>query len=329
MKKLGKVLILSTGILVGTTTVSMVPLTNETVEASSTINFSKTYYQTTSKLNLRSGAGTKYKTILSIPKGGVVTSKEKKGTWFKISYTPKGQKTAKTGWVSGSYLKEYNQKVTINKSYYFTNKTTKLYNSPYTNKKEVATIASNNGFYSTQKIINSTGQTWYRVLYDGKTSYVNSSSVSQKNFSTFSQTSYKATKNTILYEFYGKAHKKLMTIPRNTIISSNKNIGDWYLVKYNGKLGYIFIGDFSKNTDEISYTFTDTSEAFYVTTKASDLYTTADSTKTKVNTVAANNVFASTQMVQNSLGETWYRISYNGQELYINSAKYGRFLIGL
>ena len=214
MKKLGKVIILSTTILVGTATVSMIPLASATVEASSTASFNKTYYQTTSKLNLRSGAGTKYKTILSIPKGGVVTSNEKKGTWLKISYTPKGQKTAKTGWVSSSYLKEYNQKVTITKSYYFTNKTTKLYSTPDTKKKEVATVASNNGFYSTQKIINSTGQTWYRVLYDGKTQYVNSSNVSPKNFSTFSQTSYKATKDTSLYEFYGKAHKKLMTIPK-------------------------------------------------------------------------------------------------------------------
>lgn len=323
MRKLGKVLILSSSILAGASTISITPLSSMKVEASSTATFNKTYYQTTSKLNLRSGAGTKYKTILSIPKGAVVTSTEKKGTWFKVSYSYKSKekKVSKTGWVSGSYLKEYNQYVTISKSYYFTNKKTKLYSTPDTKKKEVATIASNNGFYSTQKIINSAGQTWYRISYDGKTRYANGSNVSQKSFSTFSQTSYKSIKETYLYEFYGKAHKKLMSIPKDTIISSNKNIGDWYLVKYNGKLGYIFIGDFSKNTntDETSYTYTDTSETFYVTTSASDLYTTAGSTKGKVNTVAANNIFASTQEVKNSLGETWYRISYNGQDLYINS----------
>ena len=321
MKQLGRILILSTSIMVGASTATVLPLGLQSVEASSTVKMNKTYYQTTDKLNLRSGASTKYKTIISIPKGKVVTSTEKKGIWFKVSYsyTSKGKKITKIGWVSGSYLKEYTQYVTINKSYYFTNKTTKLYSTPNTKKKEVATIASNNGFYSTQKIINSTGQTWYRVLYDGKTRYVNSSNVSQKNFSTFSQTSYKATKDTALYEFYGKVHKKLITIPKNTIISSNKNIGDWYLVKYNEKLGYIFIRDFSKNTDEMTYTYTDTNETYYVTAKASDLYATVDSTKDKVFTVAANNVFASTQKVTNSLGETWYRISYNNQDLYINS----------
>ena len=53
MKKIGKVLILSTSILVGATTISMLPLASTKVEASSTTKFSKTYYQTTSKLNLR------------------------------------------------------------------------------------------------------------------------------------------------------------------------------------------------------------------------------------------------------------------------------------
>ena len=41
MKKLGKVLILSTSILVGTTTISITPLSNMKVEASSTSKFSK------------------------------------------------------------------------------------------------------------------------------------------------------------------------------------------------------------------------------------------------------------------------------------------------
>ncbi|RID88210.1 hypothetical protein D1953_04430 [Peribacillus asahii] len=321
MKKLGKALVLSTSILVGVPTVSMMPLGITAVEASSTQKISKTSYQTTANLNLRASASTKTKLILTIPKGKIVTSTQKKGTWSKVSYTykSKGKNITKTGWVSNKYLKEYYQYSTIKTAYFFTQKQTSLYSTPDTKKKQVATVSSNNGFYSKQKIINSTGQTWYRIAYKGKTMYVNSSNVKKNTFTSFSEKKYKAKKDTFLYKFYGNAHEKLVQVPKDAIISSSKRIGDWYSVKYAGKTGYVYIGDFSEYVDEITYTYTDTSETFYITTKEANLYAAADSTKEKIATIAANNKFASTQKVENSLGETWYRISYNNQDVYINS----------
>ena len=176
MKKLGKVFILSASILVGTTTVSMIPLASAKVEASSTTSFSKTSYQTTDQLNLRTGIGTKYNTIISIPKGKIVTSTQKKGTWYKVSYTykAKGKNVTKSGWVNGYYLKEYNQHKAITNSYFFTKKQAKLYRSPDTKKKQVISVASNNGFKSTQKIVNSKGETWYLVSYKKQDLYINS-----------------------------------------------------------------------------------------------------------------------------------------------------------
>ncbi|MEH6946898.1 SH3 domain-containing protein [Bacillus sp. JJ634] len=321
MKKLGNALILSTSILIGVPTVSMMPLGITTVEASSAEKISKTSYQTTANLNLRSGASTKTKLILTIPKGKIVTSTEKKGTWSKVSYTykSKGKNITKTGWVSNKYLKEHYQYSTIKTAYFFTQKRTSLYSTPDTKKKQVTTVSSNNGFYSKQKIINSTGQTWYRIAYKGKTMYVNSSDVKKNTFTSFSEKKYKAKKDTFLYEFYGNAHKKLVQVPQDASISSSKRIGDWYSVRYAGKTGYVYIGEFSEYADEITYTYTDTSETFYITTNEANLYAAADSTKEKIATIAANNRFASTQKVENSLGETWYRISYNNQDVYINS----------
>lgn len=321
MNNLGKVLILSSTIIVGTSSTHLTPLGLDYVEASSTEKISKTYYQSTADLNMRSGASLNYKILISIPKGKRVTSIEKKGTWYKVSYsyTLKGKSITKTGWVNGSYLKEYYQYTSTNKVYYFTKKNTRVYSTPDTKKKQIATIASNNGFYSTQKIVNSLGEIWYRIPYNGKSSYIKSSDVTKSTFTAFSQTSYKATVDTALHQFYGNIYKSLVTIPKETIISSNKRIGDWYSVTYAGQTGYVYIGDFSKLMKEITYTSTDTSENFYTTTKAADLYATADSTKEKIYTVADNNIFSSTQMVKNSLGETWYRILYNDQVLYINS----------
>ncbi|WP_214861654.1 SH3 domain-containing protein [Exiguobacterium sp. s161] len=62
-----------------------------------------TTYKTITNLNLRSGAGTSHKKLLTIPKGQVVKYISKSGSWYKVSY--KG----KTGYVLSSYLKKIQQ----------------------------------------------------------------------------------------------------------------------------------------------------------------------------------------------------------------------------
>lgn len=321
MKNFGKVVILSASIIAGTSTVSMSQVGIGKAEASTTVKFSKTTYQTTANLSMRTGASTKYKSLITIPKGKVVTSTEKNGVWHKVSYTYtlKGKATTKTGWVNSSYLKEHYQYSSIAKAYYFTKKATNLYSTPDTKKKQVYTISGNNGFYSTQKVVNSLGQTWYRVFYNGKAVYVNSSDVAKNVFTSFSQTKFQASKDTYVYEFYGNAHKKLVEIPKSAVVSSKNRIGDWYSVTYSGKTGYFYIGDFSKYIDQITYKYTNTPETIYFTKQAAKLYSTADSRTKEVYTIEGNNGFASTQTAVNSLGETWYRVSYDNKVLYVNS----------
>lgn len=55
-------------------------------------------YKTTANLNLRSGAGTKYKVITVIPKGKQVAILSKHGGWYRVSYS------GKKGYVSSRYL---------------------------------------------------------------------------------------------------------------------------------------------------------------------------------------------------------------------------------
>ena len=57
-------------------------------------------YQTTANLNVRSTASAKGKWLVTIPKGKTVKASVKQNGWYKVSYGKK------TGWVSGSYLKE-------------------------------------------------------------------------------------------------------------------------------------------------------------------------------------------------------------------------------
>ncbi len=310
MKKMGRVLLVSTGILVGTSSISCPNIGLETSKASAAIVNIKTKYQTTANLNLRQGAGTTYKSILTIPKGKVITATQRNGNWYKVTYS------SKTGWVSGTYLKEYYKYTTQATAYYFTNKTTKLYPTPDTKKAAVYSVVVNNGFSSTQNVVNSIGQTWFRVSYNGKTLYVNSADVTKSAVATFAQTKYKAIKNTSLYQTYGVSSKVLSSIPSGTVISSSKRVGNWYNVTLNGKTGYVYINNFTK-VNEIKYETTST--AYYFTKAVTNLYATPDATKPVVTTVSGDNGFASTQKATDLVGKIWYRINYNGQNLYVKS----------
>lgn len=320
MKKMGKAIILSTSILLATPVLPLTPFTAIKAEASSTIKMKKTSFQTKDRLNLRSGASTKNKVILTIPKGKIIQATEKKGSWYKVTYTykSKNKNITKTGWVSSGYLKEYYQYKKISKTYYFTKKTSKFYTKPDTKKKAAYTVTAHNGFPSTQKVVNSIGETWYRISYKGKTLYVKSNEVSKQSFISFSQTKYIANKTTYLYQSYGNVQKKLVTIPKGTIVQAKKRIGDWYSISYKGKTGYFYIGDFSKY-DKITYQTSNTSLNYYITKQTSKLYSKPDTKSKLVYSVSANNGFSSTQKVINSLKETMYRITYKGKTLYINS----------
>lgn len=250
MKNIGKAVVLSTGLLVASAGFSMVPWNVNTVEAASTVKLNKTMYQTTANLYMRSGAGTNYKVIIMIPKGKVVMATEKKENWYKVSYQYmlKGKSYTKTGWVSGSYLKEYDQYIKTSGTYYFTKKTVNLYSAPNTKKKAVTSLASGNGLYSTRKVVNSVGQTWYEVSFNGKKLYVISSDVVKASSKSFTATKYIANKDTFLYSSFGSAYAKLEKIAKGTIISSSFSVGDWYKVTYKNKTGYIYINDFARYT---------------------------------------------------------------------------------
>lgn len=312
MKKMGKVLLVSTGILVGTSTISYPKIGLETSKASAAVVNIKINYQTTANLTLRQGAGTTYKALTTIPKGKVITATQRNGNWYKVTYS------SKTGWVSGSYLKEYYKYTTQTTAYYFTNKTAKLYSTPDTKKAAVYSVIANNGFSSTQNVVNSVGQTWFRVSYNGKTLYVNSADVTKGATSSFAQTKYKATKNTALYQSYGASSKVLVSIPAGTTVSSTSRIGNWYKVTLSGKTGYIYIGNFAKVND-IQIVYTPTSTAYYFTKDVTKLYSTPDATKPEVDTVDGDNGFASTQKATDLVGKTWYRVTYNGKNLYVKS----------
>lgn len=317
MKKLGRTVVLTTSILLGGAFISFEPLGLQTTiqAASQSVKFTKTTFQTTSNLNLRTGPSTNNKTILTIPKGKIVSSQEKKGSWYKISYTytSKGKKMTSKGWVSGSFLKEYYKNSKLSGSYYFTTKTSYLYTTPDKKKKSVAKISMNNGFYVKQRVLNSIGETWYAVSHNGESLFVKSSDVAKKSYKSFSQVNYKATKTSYVYHSYGVTSKKLTKIPKGAILQTKEKVGDWYAVTFNGQTGYFYKGNFTKYTPPKESVVSDGKT--YMTTLNVDVRQFADESATIMVTIPEGTKVIPTHVTANG----WYKVEFGGVTGYLTS----------
>ncbi|WP_404290658.1 D-alanyl-D-alanine carboxypeptidase family protein [Glutamicibacter arilaitensis] len=129
--------------------------------------------KTTANLNMRSGAGTNNRVILTIPKGKSVkaTGKSKSG-WLQVTYK------SKTGWVSGTYLTntstpkkskpktESTPKKKVQTKYTTANLNMRAGNS--TNKKIILTIPKGKKV----EITGSKKSGWYPVKYKSKKGWV-------------------------------------------------------------------------------------------------------------------------------------------------------------
>lgn len=289
-------------------------------------------FKTTANLNMRASAANNGKLIVTIPKGKIIKATSKNGNWYKVKYG------SKTGWVSASYLKEYDQYSTIKTTYYVTNKVSDLYTSPNTKKAKALSVPVKNIFTSTQKVVNSNGQTWYRVSLKGKNYYIISSSVSAVTPVTLTSTVYEAKVATSLYSSTGDAHGVLVKIPKGAKITTTYRIGDWYKTTYGGKTGYININHFSKytppvnnsgnnsnstnnntNTGTNTDTETNISKVEYIT--SSDLNLRAsDSTSSAILTlIPKETILIPTKKTSSG----WYQVSYKGKSGYVS----GNYLI--
>lgn len=328
LNRLGKAIVLSTSIVVGAATIPMLPVQMAQVEASTATKINKTSYQTTANLNLRSSASTSAKKVITIPKGKVVSATAKKSSWYKVSYTYKsnGKNVTKTGWVSGTYLEEHYKYQTLSKRYYFTKKSSQVYPTPDTKGTAIATIPTNNGFYTTLKVINSTGEAWYQIKYNGKDAYIKRTDVTKKSFVKFNSSEFQAKKNTYLYKSYGRITSKITDIPEGTIISSLKKIGNYYHVSYDGKSGYIYLPDFTteinrENTPEklkpgvpnSEYTEEKIADTTFTTTSAQSLLKEPNTNASAVAQIPNSTIVVATHKTNNS----WYKVTHSGKTGYI------------
>ncbi|MGE7624182.1 SH3 domain-containing protein [Viridibacillus sp. NPDC096237] len=276
--------------------------------------FAATNYQSIEKANLRSSGSTKGKTVKATAKSGV---------WYKVTY--KG----KTGWVNSSYIKEYDAYKKTATTYYLTEKTATLRITPNTKKAQVYSISTNNTFKSTQSVVNSKGENWYRVFYKGKYYFLQSTVVSKVIPTKVKNTDYTADSATSLYAEAGVSHTKITSIPKNAKVTSTDRIGNWLKVTYEGEAGYIDSTKFSVYTPSVDTTADDIDDSTPTLPSGSSIsqmtiYSIADLKLRQSNStssdllkmIPANTQLKTTYKAING----WYQVSYEGMTGFVSGS---------
>lgn len=316
MKNIGKALILSTGIIISGSTLSLFPYSLPSAEASASVQITKTTYRTSTNIILRSGAGNQFSALVTIPSGKIVTSQERIGNWYKVSYkySSGGKNVTSTGWVWGSNLKQYHSYTSIAAIGLFTTRTSYLFPTPDTGGPALFKVNADTEFSSTQRVTNSKGQILYRVSYQGKLVFIKSDDATQ--FVRIPLSLYKTTPNLNLLAGPGSRFNTVVTLPQGAVVSSQERNGNWYRVSYtaNSKTstGWVWGSNLQHHN-----TYTDIKETGLMTKVNSYLYPTPDSGGAALFRASAGDEFRSNQKVVNNRGIPLFRVTYQGKTVYV------------
>ena len=121
---------------------------------------------TKANVNMRSGAGTKYKVVSVVKADKTVTILGQKGSWYKVKYN------GKTGYISKSYVIKKNYTVKKYSGKYKTKVALTVRKGPGTNYVKAGTLKK--GTVVTVKGKTSNG--WLQISYKGATRYISGSS---------------------------------------------------------------------------------------------------------------------------------------------------------
>lgn len=299
---------------------------------------------TASSLYVRSGPGTNYSKIGSLKKGKTFTvagtGKDRSGvTWYKLRYG------SKNGYVSSKYVYIKQPSVTAVSG---TKGTINTKKDPLTVRSgagasysKLGSLAKGKTFDITGKATDSSGVTWYRLTYNGKTGYVSSvyvktSSTSNGGGSTVKPvTNMKGTVNTAkdpltVRSGAGSTYSKLGTLAKGKTFditgqATDSKGGIWYQLNFNGKTGYVS-AQYVKATDgtttnpdttpDTPSTGDVTFQLGTVTTSSSSLNVRsgAGSEYSKLGTLPKGASVTVTGSANDKNGKAWYKYAFSSNK---------------
>ncbi|MGB4588801.1 MAG: SH3 domain-containing protein [Clostridiaceae bacterium] len=220
------------------------------------VNYS-TKSVTTVNLNMRSGAGTGYGIILTIPKNAEVILLSNMSGWSKVTYN------GRTGYVSSAYLTGTAVSTPV---------ITPIASAPAPTAPSSTSVTKTNANLNMRKgagtgygiiltipkdkivTVLSSANGWTKVTYNGSTGYVSSSYLvtTQSNTpvivapvtpevpSTPSTTSVtKTNANLNMRKGAGTGYGIILTIPKDKVVTVLSSANGWTKVTYNGSTGYV------------------------------------------------------------------------------------------
>ncbi len=204
----------------------------------------------TDAVNFRSGAGTGYSKLGTIPRGTVLKVEEVSGSWFRVTYN------GKNGWISSGYCKKYVENIVENPT---TNKVASVGDKVEIANADAVNFRTGAGTSyakigtiprGTVVTVEEISGNWFRVNYNGKDGWFSSgyckkyveSNVEPSTPSTPADgTKIKVTAAVAVYlrTGAGASYNLIGSVPGGAILTVIESKDGWYRVNYDGKTGWI------------------------------------------------------------------------------------------
>ncbi|PLR90802.1 SH3 domain-containing protein [Bacillus sp. T33-2] len=221
--------IIASSILASSVLLPQIPLFNNSqavVEASS-------YSVNATNLNVRSGPGTHFSRIGSLPSGsGIQVIEQLNNGWYKISY--KGQ----TGYVSGQYVRSgAGPSPTTSSTYTVTATVLNVRSGPGTNHARIGSLRQGSSLQVVQRLNNG----WYEISFNGKRAYVSGQYVTTAGSSPVASAVYRVNATGLnVRTGPGLEHRKIGLLKNGTVLNViHRESNGWYKINFNGQTGYV------------------------------------------------------------------------------------------
>jgi len=201
---------------------------------------------TASSLNVRSGPGTNYKRIGSLPRNRQVELLAKQGAWYKIKYG------SGVGYVHGNYLKivssgntSNNSGSSDNSSNRGTTQRTGTVNASALNVRSgPGTNYSSKGLLSRGSKVTIVGESgsWYKINYGSGTGYVHKNYIKLTSESSRATQQRTGTVNASALNVRsgpGTNYSRIGVLSRGAKVTITGESGGWYKINYGNGTGYV------------------------------------------------------------------------------------------
>lgn len=262
------------------------------------------------KTALRSYAGQDYATVKSIPANTSSRVTGQIGSWYRMTYD------GKTGYVLADAIEPFITKQSINGSRYLLSASADIKVQPTARAATVASFKGGDIYYTTQLVTNEKSEKWHRVTKDGITGYVRVGSIRSTSYQSLPLTRYITTDPTSLRSYAGPSYKALAPFEKGTVLSISGQIGEWFRVSQNGKVGYVA----SSSVKEYQETKKIPGSRFILGEKTGIKSQPAETAQT-VSTLNAGNVYYTTSLITTSSNEQWHKVTIDGKSGYIKLTK--------